>query len=432
VGARLELRSLPPPRSGRIREESAMEGVSDITADDLKATAEQLRSAGSVKSTPCDRASALARAVKRWRDPAFPQRRAAIDRIARSSAFSPELVGASLHALLAPFKLYALQSIAERERFSPPKVVGLIMAGNAAGAGLHEIVLALIAGAAVLIKPASSEPLFFTEFARTIADSDPALGARIAVRHWDRTRDDLTGALIDACDAIAAYGDDATIAALSRAPNLVGYPSRVSAAAVELENLDSVTRINVARALARDVTLFEQLGCLSPHHVFVLDSDTQHARQFASDLADSLKSLAIAVPAPPTLALEDSAAVRRVREIARWRRIAGESVELWEGPRLDWTVIYDPSASFTVSPGFRTVYVSTAQNPRDLEERLAPATGRLEAFAIAEGDSVRFNLRETATSLGAYYICEAGTMQSPPIDWRHGGGAFLNLMRGEK
>jgi hypothetical protein len=25
-------------------------------------------------------------------------------------------------------------------------------------------------------------------------------------------------------------------------------------------------------------------------------------------------------------------------------------------------------------------------------------------------------------------VCAPGEMQSPPLDWRHGGGAFLDLM----
>ena len=158
-----------------------------------------------------------------------------------------------------------------------PKTVGFIAAGNVAGAGIHEIAIALMAGARVLIKTASAEPIFFAEFARTLAEIDRD--------GWRAYRSASLGSRADRPDR----GDDCELRVgggvrrrrddrvASQSANVIGFGSRVSAALIA----DAIvaSRIDgVAESLARDVALFEQLGCLSLHHVFVVSPDGRAAR----------------------------------------------------------------------------------------------------------------------------------------------------------
>jgi hypothetical protein len=110
-------------------------------------------------------------------------------------------------------------------------------------------------------------------------------------------------------------------------------------------------------------------------------------------------------------------------------------VRLWEGPIPGWAVIYDRGASFCVSPGFRTVYVSAFSDPGDFERRLEPVSGGIEGFALARATAI--DLPENHAALlgileraGATYVCDPGRMHSPPIDWRHGGGALIRMITG--
>jgi hypothetical protein len=75
------------------------------------------------------------------------------------------------------------------------------------------------------------------------------------------------------------------------------------------------------------------------------------------------------------------------------------------------------------------VFVSALDSANELGERLGPASARLEAFALAAPSGVREGLEANLRLLGVSYICEPGRMQSPPLDWQHGGGAFLELLR---
>ena len=367
-------------------------------------------------------ADALARAFERWRDRSYARRRDAIEAIADSAGYSVAMLENSIDALLKPFSSDALKAMAARvsadDRVAKPKTVGFIAAGNVAGAGIHEIAIALIAGARVLIKTASAEPKFFAQFARTLAEIDGEAGARIEVLNWRRARTDLTDELISKCDRVVAYGDDATIESLSPRSDVIGFGSRVSAALIDASCIDGV-----AELLARDVTLFEQLGCLSLHQVFVVSPDGRAARDLAIRMSSALERIGDTMP-PARIPLRYAAEIRGVRERARWRAISGEPVELFEGRGLEWTLVFETKAdSFKVSPGFRTVHVTAVRDLAEFRACIGNISGRIEAMAVA-GDECEIEARAMATP----YVCSPGEMQSPPLEWRHGGGRFLDLM----
>ncbi|MGH8014011.1 MAG: acyl-CoA reductase, partial [Candidatus Binataceae bacterium] len=281
------------------------------------------------------------------------------------------------------------------------------------------------------IKTSSAEPVFFHHFVKSLVEADARLGERIAVFNWPRTRTGLTAVLRQHCDVMAWFGEDETVAnGATATPHLtVGFGDRVSVAIITGEAM-TACGTELADAVARDVSLYEQRGCLSPHHVFVGADQSGRARAFAAMIVAALERLAIHFPSPAALGLEDAAALRRTHELARWRQLGAQNVELWEGPRLTWGVIYDPAASFSVSPGYRTVSVSQFVDVADLDQRLSSVADKLEAIALSDPAGRLTGMIETLRTRGASYVCVPGMMQSPPLDWPHGGGAFIKRLEG--
>lgn len=388
---------------------------------------------------------ALARAFELWRDHGYARRRAALAAIAQAAGYSVPLLEHSIDALLKPFTIDALTSLDARVSSSGgigrPKTVGFIAAGNLPGVGIHELAIALVAGAGAVIKTASTEPVFFAEFARTLAEIDRAAAARIEVLHWSRERADLTDALIANCELVLAYGNDLTIESLRNRRNVIGFGNRVSAAVVVMDAAAPPLLSRVAELLARDVALFEQQGCLSPHQLFVVSRTGSGARDLAIRMAAALERIGRSMP-PAKIPLGHACEIRRLRECARWRRIAGEPVELFEGRGLEWTVILEPRPqlrapgavpddSLIISPGFRTVHVTGLRDLGEFRDCLAGVAGRIEAMAVA-GDESAAAVSRAVRALGIPYVCAPGEMQSPPLDWCHGGGQFIDLMVGTR
>ena len=83
--------------------------------------------------------------------------------------------------------------------------------------------------------------------------------------------------------------------------------------------------------------------------------------------------------------------------------------------------------SFRISPGFRSVHVSAVRDVAEFRACIASVSGRIEAMAVVGEDC-----ETEARAMAIPYICAPGEMQSPPLDWRHNGGAFLDIMVGSR
>ena len=91
------------------------------------------------------------------------------------------------------------------------------MPANVPGAGLHELVIALLSGAAAIVKTSNREPVFFHAFAQTLRKIDPAVGSVLEVATFGREREDLTRLMNEECDFMVALGEDASLAHLGGA-----------------------------------------------------------------------------------------------------------------------------------------------------------------------------------------------------------------------
>jgi hypothetical protein len=369
-------------------------------------------------------ADALGSTCALWRRRNTPERCEAIAQISANTKWSPQLLESSLDAMLAPFSRDAFLSMAST---LPPRgrLAGFVMPANVPGAGLHELVAAMLSGAAALVKTSHREPAFFPAFAQTLRKIDPAIGSCLEVVTFGREREDMMRLMTEECDFIVALGDDASLVHLSGGSRLFGFGSRTSGVVVSLAAPANLVRL--ATAVVLDVVLFEQQGCLSPHHIFIADAETVAARDFARVLAETLTSYATILPRA-TLSFHTAAAIRRIRERARWRGIGAHEVELFEDADMAATVVFDPSARFAMSPGYRTVTISTIRDADDLAVRLAPVAGRLEAFGLSAPAPSRARFLDVLAGAGVTYVCDPGSMQSLPLNWPHGGGAFLDFL----
>jgi len=352
-------------------------------------------------------AAALARAAARWRrDPALTTL------LPGEARLSLPVVSAALDIVAGALDVDAMLDLVERELGSErpvrPWLVAHVLASNVPALAVHAIALACLAGAAVLVKSGRADRVSGPAFRRALEAEDAELAATVVATSWTGGDVETERALLAHADVVVATGGDATVAAIAQrlGSRVVTHGERTSVAVVGRDasrNADAVTH-----AVARDVALHDQRGCLSPIAVYV--AGDVHA--VASQLAAALETVGDELPPGPLEPAERAAHRTAVAE-AEW---AGATVL----PGVHGTVLVDAaSQQLRPSPGRRTVWVLPLSS---LEEAL-PA-GRIECVGLAGVAPDAGALRR----LGVSRVCAPGHMQRPPLAWPRGQLAPLRTL----
>jgi hypothetical protein len=371
-----------------------------------------------------------------WRDPSSSWRRELEEQLPAATGFTRPLVEAGLRRALERWSSDALRDLAARElgplgagssrRVSGFDTTAVVLAGAIPMPTLLALIAPLAVRSPVLAKAASRDPLTPLLVARSIAETDVELGRCIRIASFDAADEDCTRALLEA-DCICATGSDATIATLqsrARPPRrLVLDGHRISLAAVAPPERPEPRR-DLAERLATDVALWDQLGCLSPIAVFCVGPEPQRTAALGEEIAHALAN---AEKNWPRGSIDAGAAhaIAQQRAEAELRRAAGRAVEIHATDSTAWTVIVEDGPELRPAPLHRFIRVVPVRDPDQLLDAIEPLGSHLAAVAIEGFGARAAELARALVELGASRICAPGSLQSPPLDWRHGGRGVL-------
>jgi hypothetical protein len=311
-----------------------------------------------------------------------------------------------------------------------PEFLVHIAAGNLPNPALMSMVLGLLTRSAQFVKCAHAAAFLPRLFAHSIYDADAKLGACLEIAEWRGGNADLEAALFAEADCVTATGSDETLAAIrARLPvktRFLGYGHRVSFGFVAHEVLSGFHTRQIVSRTTDDVVAWNQLGCLSPHVVYVQTGGEVSPEKFAELLADELERREQTEPRGD-LPAEHAAAIASRRGIYEVRAThSPETTQHWcSRNSTAWTVVYEADARFQLSCLNRFIYV---KGVRDLTEALQ-STEMVRGQVSTVGLGVpEHKLEELAAQLarwGATRVCPLGQMQNPPLTWRHDGRPAL-------
>jgi acyl-CoA reductase-like NAD-dependent aldehyde dehydrogenase len=336
-----------------------------------------------------ERVQAIASACAALREPDAELLRV----LSASSGLSEPMARWALETTFGAFDEDALRALAQKAQ-PHARGVAAVLAGNVLTAAARPMLLPLLVGVPVFAKASSRDDVLPHAIARAVSAAHPMMGMACAVAtfgHGDIARLD---ALLAGADCVQVLGSDEAVASvrerLRSDQTLVGRGHGlglgVVLAASDLER--------AASAFARDVAAYDQRGCLSPHAIMV-EGDDARAEAFAKALHEALGR-----ELPRGVVPADAAA-----EQLQWRGVAAARGVLHVGD--SWAVSCEHGASLRPSPGYRNVGVYTLASASALARRVAPFARFLKSLGVAGAAS---ELPELAP-----YICDAGSMQTPPL-----------------
>lgn len=343
-------------------------------------------------------------------DPDSEERRRLIRPLLRTSRLSAEGLTEGLRVLLGGAGRAVAERLAESAAGSrrPRTLAAVVLAGNVPALAVQAVLPALVLGRPLLAKSASSEPLFAAALVAALTRREPSFAQAFAAVRFDGADAALGEAAFGPAGRVVAYGGAGAVGALAErlGSRLLAYGPKASVALVARDGIDPIA---VGRALARDVALFDQRGCLSLHAVYA-EGD---GREIAEALAWGLALEHGRLP-PGPIEPAAAAAVQQLRGRAELSGTAVGRLGLDQG-----TVLLEPEETFRPSPGLRTVRVHGVPSLARAAPALAAWRGRLQGVAYAGEGAQR--IAEELAALGVSRVAPAGLLQEADAAWANGG-----------
>ena len=293
-----------------------------------------------------------------------------------------------------------------KTRAMAPGIISHVVSGNTPHAALQSLIGGLLLGSRSLIKLPRGGIIEVDGFVSALPD---------ALRATIETAEEMPSDWIAHANAVIVYGSDETIAhfrsLVSPSQVFIGHGHKASLGVI-WDDADFAS----CDGAARDASLYDQQGCLSPQVFYVRETRPGFAREYAERLAAAMDRFNRTHPRG-ALTTEEKAAIANLRAAYRFRAAGDLRVALWEGgANLDWTVVYEEDAWFPASPLNRVIFVKPM--PADLPSSIGPAAehiGAVGLFPCTEELADRF------AALRPSRFCPVGRMQDPPWTWHNGG-----------
>lgn len=390
--------------------------------------------------------------AENWLQPEYPFRKLALENGPAATGFSRGTIASGLdnffkHFTPENFNALLLQELGQARRLDQivansaeeklsraatargPELIVHVTAGNIPNPALMSLALGVLTRSAQFVKCATGASFLPRLFAHSVYEAEPKLGACLEIAEWRGGKAEIEKALFAEADCITATGSDETLAAIRHHvpahTRFLGYGHRLSFGYVASEALTSFQARKTAARAATDVVAWDQLGCLSPHVIYVEHGGAVAAEQFAEMLAEELSRREQTEPRGE-VAAETAATIASRRAFYEVRAAHSPDTHFWRSENSTaWTVVYEADARFQLSCLNRFIYVKGVSDLKTTLEGADAVRGKVSTVGIAAGEEKAAELASQLAAWGATRVCPLGRMQDPPLTWRHDGRPAL-------
>ena len=390
----------------------------------------------------------IARLAENWRDDHFPFRKMALESNAEKTGFSSASLAHGMDRFflrITEDNLHNLmtQEFGDSRRMdSPlgtpeeradnrvsmargPELITLVAAANLPSLTIMSMIQGLLIGSAQFIKCPEGSGYIPKLFAHSLYDAHPKLGACIELASWTGGEEVLEKSLFEESDCVVATGRDETVTSVrSRIlphQRFVGYGNKVSFAYIQKDMFSRAMAKELAKNAAQDVASWNQLGCLSPHLIYVEKGGSVSPEMFSEMLAEALEQIETTQPRGDiSHSQEDHITYKR--NFYESRSAGTGDVRQWKSESdTSWTVVYEEDPLFTTSCLNRFIHVKTVKDVEEMLRVAEMARGQVSTVGLSAPKNDAESIVKKFAYWGVTRICPIGQMQNPPLGWRHDG-----------
>lgn len=303
-------------------------------------------------------------------------------------------------------------------RAFPRGTVLHLIAGNVPLSSLVSLLRALITKNASIIKLSSYDPFTATAIIQSFIDVDPdhPVSRSTSVVYWPKSLADKIGSTVAVkADALVAWGGNDAIswarqhARIDAEVSLFGPKRSIACIGPQADTYEA------ARAVAIDVTLYEQRACFSARQIFV---DRKIETAFIADLKNALSFVEGLLPSS-TFSFDEAAA----RSLA-WAHadFSGDLVSS-ENDECGWAIIRNGATSPGDHPMGRTVVITPYD---EIDEIYDFVDESVQTVAVYPWE-LNQTIRDECAKRGVSRIVESGLSNVFRVGGSHDG--FYPLQR---
>jgi hypothetical protein len=242
---------------------------------------------------------------------------------------------------------------------------------------------------------------------------------------WPGGSKELEAALFSHATCVTATGGDETLAAVrNQIPGgvrFIGYGHRLSFAYVTAEMLSAFTLPRIVAKAADDISAWDQLGCLSPHAIYVETGGAVGPEHFAELLATELAKREASHPRGE-LSFDQHANISRHRNFYKVRATQSPETRLWHSEESTaWSVVFEADPEFRPSCLNRFIFVKAVVDLDQLFLGIDKLREKVSTVGLAAAGARAQKIANAFSEWGVTRICPIGQMQNPPLRWRHDG-----------
>lgn len=310
-----------------------------------------------------------------------------------------------------------------------PELIAHITGGVIPNPTLTSMIFGFLTRSAQFVKCATGTSFIPRLFAHSLYEAEPKLGACLEIAEWRGGSELLENALFAEADCVTATGSDETLEIVhKRLPqkiHFLGYGHRVSFAYVTEQVLSGMSPQKIVARAAHDVVAWNQLGCLSPHVIYVESGGKLSPEQFAESLAAELHAIEQKLPRGK-VSTEESADVAYRRSFYEVRAAHSPDTKMWHSEdSTDWTVIFENDPRFQMSCLNRFIYVKAVADLTQALHGADSVRGKVSTVGVAATEDRAKEVAKGLAHWGVTRICPLGQMQNPSLLWRHDGRPSL-------
>lgn len=306
-------------------------------------------------------------------------------------------------------------NLGSKIKLTPKGLVSHWVAGNVPTLGILSIICSIVTKNKSIIKLPSNSDRFFEDifyFFSKLSPLHKKIYSSILTLRYDYNKDKhIAEKVSENSDARIIWGGNKSCEDILNYKKKINvtdmvFHDRTSFIILE-EDLVKTNLKKITNLISRDISVFEQLACASPHTIFIRTKNKKIILEFCAELSKCLDRYLRIFPKIPSTSAQ-------IQSILNLRTSYAINEKVWASSGTEYSVFFDKEIKFGPNIGFRNVFCRTFLKIEDIT-KVIPKNVQTVGMLINKKNKSEYMDKLAAS--GVLRFKNIGSMTNFEIPW---------------